>query len=96
MISIAEPVCRQVAQDERLDPAFIREGVAQGTIVVPWNKHRTLGKPCAVGRGTRTKVNANIGTSQDYCGLDAELAKLAAALAAGADCVMIGNLFAGV
>lgn len=88
MISIAEPVCRRIAGDERLDPESVKRGVELGTLVVPWNRHRTLAKPCAVGRGTRTKVNANIGTSQDYCGLDAELAKLEAALAAGADTIM--------
>jgi phosphomethylpyrimidine synthase len=42
----------------------------------------------AIGQGCRIKVNANIGTSPDKSDLEEELAKLKAAVEAGADAVM--------
>ena len=82
------PQVRSVAETEGLDAEQIRQGVAQGTIVVPANvNHRHL-KPCGIGKGLRTKVNANIGTSSDYGSVDTELEKLRVALDAGADTVM--------
>jgi phosphomethylpyrimidine synthase len=76
------------AEWESCDVRTLVEGVAAGKIVIPSNSNRTLGQPRAVGAGLRTKVNANIGASQDYASIDDELAKLTAALEAGADAVM--------
>jgi phosphomethylpyrimidine synthase len=72
---------------------MIRDGIAAGRIVLPVNagrKARGLPAPkaCAIGEGMRTKVNANIGTSEDYPEVEAELVKLSAAIEAGADTVM--------
>ncbi|MDI6740956.1 MAG: phosphomethylpyrimidine synthase ThiC [Candidatus Edwardsbacteria bacterium] len=86
--TVAESIIKRIAEEEKLRFEFIRNGVERGTIVVPVNKNRRLLKPCAVGHGTRTKVNANIGTSQDLCDLPAELEKLKAAVGAGADTIM--------
>lgn len=79
---------KQVALDEKVSEEFVMEGVADGTIVIPKNVNRKLRKIIAVGQGLRTKVNANLGTSPDHISLDEELAKLNAAVAAGADAVM--------
>jgi phosphomethylpyrimidine synthase len=77
-----------VARSEGLEPEAIRQGVAQGTVVIPANiNHRHL-SPCGIGQGLRTKVNANIGTSSDFGDADTELAKLEVAVKAGADAVM--------
>ncbi len=82
------PQMKSVAQDEGLEAEFIRQGVAEGTIVIPSNtKHANL-VPCGIGRGLRTKVNANIGTSSDYGNTDTELEKLRVAIDCGADTVM--------
>lgn len=55
------PVMEQVARQEGLAADFIREGIAQGTIVIPANpNHRNL-VPCGIGQGLRTKINANLG-----------------------------------
>ncbi|MBI4295460.1 MAG: phosphomethylpyrimidine synthase ThiC [Chloroflexi bacterium] len=82
------PQAASVAETEGLDAELIREGVAQGSIVIPANvNHRHL-KPCGIGKGLRTKVNANIGTSPDYGNVHTELDKLGIALDAGADAVM--------
>lgn len=78
----------RMAEEEKVPAGLISEGLGQGTIAFPMNKNRRLLKPMAVGRGLRTKVNANIGTSQDFCDLGTELEKLRAALGAGADAVM--------
>jgi phosphomethylpyrimidine synthase len=79
---------QQAARSEGLEPEFIRQGLAQGTLVVCANKRHGNLKPIAIGRGVRVKVNANIGTSPHDISLEKELAKQAAALEAGADAIM--------
>ncbi|MDN5345444.1 MAG: phosphomethylpyrimidine synthase, partial [Clostridia bacterium] len=59
-----------------------------GRVVIPANKNHTNLEPCGIGRGLRTKVNANLGTSTAYPDLEPELEKLREALDAGADAVM--------
>jgi len=78
----------RVAELEHVDPDALRRGLAEGLIVAPRNAGRTLARPCGIGKGLRTKVNANIGTSHDYADPDQEMLKLKAALDAGADTVM--------
>jgi phosphomethylpyrimidine synthase len=63
--------------------------VLDGTVAVVANvARRERIRPTAVGAGTRTKVNANIGTSDSTSSLAEELVKLDGALRAGADAVM--------
>jgi phosphomethylpyrimidine synthase len=77
-----------VGRQEQLEPEFIRKGIAEGNIVVPANiNHKNL-KPFGIGKGLRTKVNANFGTSSDYGTIETELEKLHAAVDSGADTVM--------
>jgi phosphomethylpyrimidine synthase len=76
-----------VARDEGLDARELLPRVADGTVVVLRNK-RGSQRPVGLGRGLRTKVNANIGTSADASDLETELKKLDAAVNAGADAVM--------
>lgn len=77
-----------VAKAEGLDAEFVRSGVAEGVICIPANvNHRSL-IPQGFGKGLKTKVNANIGTSNNYPDIDKELVKLQAAIAAGAHAVM--------
>ena len=78
----------RAAEDEPLDAEEIAAEVVDGTAVFTLNSLRELARPCAVGKGLRTKVNANIGTSADKADLSFELAKLDAAVDAGADTVM--------
>lgn len=76
-----------VSQKEGVEPDVIREGVAQGRIVIPKNVFRDFSAE-GIGEGLRTKVNANIGTSGVQGSVDVELAKLDAAVKAGAHSVM--------
>jgi phosphomethylpyrimidine synthase len=82
------PQMKHVAERESVETSFIVRGVAAGEIIIPANlSHRDL-VPCGIGRGLRTKINANIGTSSDFCDLSTELTKLETAIAFGADTVM--------
>ena len=76
------------ARSEGVDPEFIRKGVEDGNIVVIRNKKHKSISPLAIGKGLRTKVNANIGTSKDRIDLDIELEKVKICIAAGADAIM--------
>ena len=67
------------------------EYVARGEIVIPANKihlSKNLRKLTGIGKGLRTKVNANLGTSFDYVNVEEEKQKLLVAVEAGADTVM--------
>lgn len=79
---------KSCAVEENIEAEFIRQGMVDGNIVICRNVNHTAIKPLAIGKGLRTKVNANIGTSKDNNDLMAELEKLKIAIAAGADAVM--------
>lgn len=79
---------KAAALSEGVTPECMRSGVANGSIVITKNNVHDSIEGLAVGAGLRTKVNANIGSSQDHLDVDEELAKLRAALEAGADAVM--------
>lgn len=82
------PEMMKVASKEGVEPDRILMGVASGRIVIPANPSHVGLEPCGIGAGLRTKVNANIGTSERYPDIQTELAKLEAALSAGADAIM--------
>ena len=78
----------KTAAAEGVAAEAICRGLAEGTIVITQNlKHRTVA-PLAIGKGLRTKVNANVGTSRDHMNVEEELAKVRAAVEAGADTIM--------
>ena len=76
------------ARREGISAEELRERIASGEVVLPANKRHSHLTPMAVGKGLTTKVNANIGTSEAYPHAAPELAKLGAAIAAGAHAVM--------
>ncbi len=76
------------ARQEGVEPEFIRQGVERGDIVVVRNINHGNIAPSAIGRGLRTKVNANLGTSRDNIDIELELAKVRVSAAAGADAIM--------
>lgn len=82
------PQIKQVAEKESVETDFIVRGIAAGEIIIPANINHTNLVPCGIGRGLKTKVNANIGTSSDFCDLNTELRKLQTAIEFGADTVM--------
>jgi len=76
------------AERENVSPEFIREGVETGNIVVLRNVRHTQIIPLAIGKGLKTKVNANIGTSKDRSNIGEEIVKLNVSVRAGADTIM--------
>ncbi|KPK62624.1 MAG: phosphomethylpyrimidine synthase [Planctomycetes bacterium SM23_32] len=82
------PEMRQVCAAEGLAEEALRQEVAAGLVVIPANVRHAGLRAVGIGRGLRTKVNANIGTSPDRGTTEGELEKLKAALEAGADTVM--------
>jgi len=82
------PLMRKIAHQESLTPKLILNRIKEGKIVIPANKTHRIRKPCGIGLGLRTKVNANIGTSTDKSHIDDELRKLEVALKYNTDTVM--------
>ena len=85
---VITPEMKAVAEREQVDPAWLRDKVAEGRVVITANKRHDQLVPCGIGEGLLIKVNANIGTSSDRDILEEELAKLRASIEAGADTVM--------
>jgi phosphomethylpyrimidine synthase len=84
--TITEEV-KQVATDERVLPEALSENIAKGLSVIPVNTGRSI-KPVGIGKGLRTKINANIGTSRDRVSFDEEKEKLDVIIKLGGDAVM--------
>ncbi len=82
------PEMEAVARSEGVSLDHVLEGVANGTIVITRNRLHSKIAPLGVGKGLRTKTNANIGTSKEKMAIEDEIAKLKAAVSAGADAVM--------
>ena len=59
-------VMRRVADKECVDPKYIRNAVAQGSVVIPANILHGHLDPVGIGKRLIIKVNANIGTSRDH------------------------------
>lgn len=78
-----------VAKEENHSPEYLMKGIADGTIVIPFNKkHTSLKNIKGIGKGLKVKINANIGTSPYHMDLKEEIEKLEVALKFGTDSVM--------
>jgi len=82
------PLLRRIARAEAIAPDVLLQGIAEGTVVVPSNRHRNPSRSCGIGKGLTVKVNANIGMSPMRADPRAEIRKAKAAEQAGADTLM--------
>ena len=85
------PEMERVAEREgHLTPEQVRDEVASGRMIIPANKvHLSHNLDAmAIGRASKTKVNANMGASPVSSGTDEEVEKLRWAERWGADTVM--------
>ena len=85
------PQMRRVAEREtHLTAEQVRDEVAAGRMVIPANVNHLKYQldPMAIGRASRTKINANMGASPVSSGTDEEVEKLRWAERWGADTVM--------
>ncbi len=78
---------KEVAIAESISPERLASEIGTGVTVITRNTMHDI-KPLGIGKGLRTKINANIGTSKDKVSFDAELAKLDVLVKYGADAVM--------
>ena len=86
---IATEEMLQVAKDEDIDINFLITKVANGSVIIPRNNARKQKiKVIGIGKGLRTKVNVNIGTSTLYQNLEEEVLKAKVAVKYGGDTIM--------
>jgi phosphomethylpyrimidine synthase len=90
-LGIVTPQMKRVAEREpHLTAEQVRDEVGAGRMVIPANvnhlKHRL--DPMAIGRASKTKINANMGASPVSSGTHEEIEKLDWAVKWGADTVM--------
>ncbi len=78
---------KECALSEGIAPEQLAADISEGLSVIPVNGIHSV-NPIAIGKGLRTKVNANIGTSKDKISLDDEIEKLDIIVKYGADAVM--------
>jgi phosphomethylpyrimidine synthase len=79
----------QVAKDEDMDINLLIQKVANGSVIIPKNNIRKQNiKVVGIGKGLKTKVNVNIGTSTLYQNLDEEVSKAKVAVKYGGDTIM--------
>ncbi|MFC2174690.1 phosphomethylpyrimidine synthase ThiC [archaeon] len=77
-----------VAKKEGLPVSTIKKRVSDGTVVVLASSTRKNAVPVGVGKGLRTKINVNVGTSSDIARPADEVRKAKIAVKYGADAVM--------
>jgi phosphomethylpyrimidine synthase len=82
------PQMEHVLEDESIGRDRLLASVASGQIVIPANKNHSGLRGGGVGKGLRTKVNVNLGVSEDCCRLDMEMQKVRDAVALKADAIM--------
>jgi len=78
---------KKCAEREGILPEILSKDIADGVTVILRNKNHNI-EPVAVGKGLRTKINANIGTSKDKVSEEEEIKKLEIIVRYGADTVM--------
>jgi len=78
---------REAAIMEGLSPEELSQDISDGLSVIPKNPSRSI-RAIAIGKGLRTKINANIGTSRDNVSIEKEMQKLEVLIRYGSDAVM--------
>ena len=80
---------RRVARDEGVEADWLARRMASGSIIIPSNTERPQSiHNVGIGRGLKTKVNVNIGTSTLRVDLDEEIEKARTAVKYHADTIM--------
>ena len=90
-LGIITPEMTRVSErEEHLTAQEVRDEVASGRLVIPANRVHLEHEldPMAIGRATKTKINANMGASPVSSSTDEEVEKLKWAERWGADTVM--------
>jgi phosphomethylpyrimidine synthase len=75
------------AENEGVEVHKIVNGLANGHIVIPKNI-KSRSRPIGIGKGLKTKINANIGSSSELEKVEWEVKKAQVAVKYGADTIM--------
>ena len=78
---------KTVASAEHISAEKLASDISEGLTVITRNTLHPIA-PLGIGRGLKTKINANIGTSKDKISYDDEMKKLDVLTRFGADAVM--------
>ncbi len=79
---------QQVFADETIHEADLIERVASGRIVIPANRNHPNLIAKGIGTGLTTKINVNLGVSEDCCNVEKELDKVRRSIELKADAIM--------
>ncbi|MBI2656089.1 phosphomethylpyrimidine synthase ThiC [Candidatus Woesearchaeota archaeon] len=79
---------KYVAGQENVDAERLRDEISKGTIIIPANINHKKIHPIGIGKGIKTKINANIGASKIRASVNEELKKLEYCIKYGADTAM--------
>lgn len=82
------PEMEFVALREGVEPEFVMQEIREGRAILPCNINHPESEPMVIGRNFLVKVNANIGNSVVFSGVDEEVTKLRQAVRYGADTIM--------
>ncbi|RJQ83629.1 MAG: phosphomethylpyrimidine synthase ThiC [Desulfobacteraceae bacterium] len=85
---LVTPQMERVLSEERIARDDLLERVAAGRIAIPANRHHAGLKAKGIGQGLSTKINVNLGVSEDCCNVELELDKVRRAIALKADAIM--------
>ena len=77
-----------VAEQENVDVEWLRQEISKGIIIIPANENHKKLHPIGIGKGLKTKINANIGASKIRATVTEELKKLEYCIKYGADTAM--------
>ena len=78
---------KSVAEIEAIDVQKIIKGLSSGRIVIPKNINGKS-RPVGIGKGLKTKINANLGSSSELEKVELEVEKAKVAVKYGADTIM--------
>jgi phosphomethylpyrimidine synthase len=82
------PQMQQVLADEKIHEADLLARIAEGRIVVPANRNHPNLIAKGIGAGLSTKINVNLGVSEDCCNVESELNKVRRSIELKADAIM--------
>jgi len=82
------PALKKISDEENISVEELQELVARGKVVIPLNRNRSPIHPVGIGEKLHTKVNVNLGSSEDFPEMENELGKVAVALKYETDTLM--------
>ena len=85
---ILTPQMKHILSMERISEENLLKRAAAGKIAIPANKRHASLAGGGVGEGLATKINVNLGVSEDCCNIEMELNKVRTAIDMKADAIM--------